>query len=86
MMIILLNDNERVKSYQSIGGKNIYCKMQLRWGKYMLQNIAQVDKIHTVKSSLGGQKNIIKSILGKENVYYKQSRHWGEFNKLKTNY
>ena len=45
-----------------------------------------MDKIPTVKSSLGGQKNNIKIKLGEKNVYYKQWRHWGDFNKLKTNY
>ena len=45
-----------------------------------------MDKKHTVKSSLGGQKNTIKSSLGEKMVYYKQWRHWSDFNKLKTNY
>ena len=45
-----------------------------------------MDKIPTVKSSLGGQKNNIKIKLGEKNVYYKQWRHWGDFNKLKANY
>ena len=42
--------------------------------------------MHTVKSSLGGQKNNIKIKLGEKNVYYKQWRHWGDFNKLKANH
>ena len=45
-----------------------------------------MDKIHTVTSSLGGQKNNIKIKLGEKNVYYKQWRRWGDFNKLKANY
>ena len=45
-----------------------------------------MDKIHTGKSSLGGQKNNIKSSLGEKNVYCKQWRHLFDFNKLKTNY
>ena len=40
-----------------------------------------MDKIHTGKSSLGGQKNNIKSSLGEKNVYCKQWRHLFDFNK-----
>ena len=42
-----------------------------------------MNKIHTVKSTLGRQKNTIKSSLGETNAYYKQWRRQGEFTKLK---
>ena len=42
-----------------------------------------MNKIHTVKSTLGRQKNTIKTSLGETNAYYKQWRRQGEFTKLK---
>ena len=37
----------------SLGGRNLYCKKQFRWAKYIMQKVPQVNKIYTVKSSLG---------------------------------
>ena len=38
----------------SLGGRNLYCKKQFRWAKDTMQKVPLVNKIYTVKSSLGG--------------------------------
>ena len=49
----------------SLSGQNIYCKKELMWTKYTLQNLASANKTFTLKSSLSGK-----------NISYKKSLRW----------
>ena len=45
----------------NLDDKNIYCKKELMWKKYILEKLPSVNKTFTLKSTLGGQ-----------NIYYKK--------------
>ena len=52
--------------------KNVYCKKELSWTKYILKKVASVGKIYIIKMQLD-------KILGGQNMYCKEQLRWTKY-------